>query len=120
MKIRKLPYALTVCKIDGAIPALEGFFSLSAAEGEMSLVCETKCAPADALAREDGWRAFGVVGPLDFSLVGILAELSRVLAEKEIPIFALSTYDTDYILVKESCFEEAIEALRSARYEIAE
>ena len=101
MKIRKLPYALTVCKIDGAIPALEGFFSLSSAEGEISLVCETKRVPANTIAREDGWCAFGVVGPLDFSLVGILADLSRILAEHKIPLFALSTYDTDYILV---CF----------------
>ena len=100
------------------IPALEGFFSLSAAEGEISLVCETKNAPEKFLAREDGWRAFGVVGPLDFSLVGILAELSSLLAEKGIPIFALSTYDTDYILVKHECFESAALAFRAAGYEL--
>ena len=101
MKIRALPHRLTVCKLDRLPEGLVGFFSLSATGEEISLVCESDHTPRETLAREDGWRAFAVVGPLDFSLVGILSKISACLAEKEIPLFALSTFDTDYLLVKE-------------------
>lgn len=111
MTLRVLPNKLSVAKFD-AIPDLpEGFCSLSVLEGEISLVCETESLPQGAIAREDGWRALMVVGPLDFSLVGILAEISSILAEERIPIFVLSTYDTDYVLVKETHLPGAVRAL---------
>ena len=95
----------------------EGFRSLTVTDGEISLVCETAFLSKEVIAREDGWRAFRVAGPLDFSLVGILSPIVSILAEKSIPIFALSTYDTDYLLVKEGRFDEAANAL-SERYKI--
>lgn len=118
MKIEKLPYELTVAQYETPPKAPKGFFSLSSAQGEISLVCETKNLPLGATAREDGWRAFMLAGPMDFSLVGVLSEIASVLASNEIPIFALSTFDTDYILVKEEYFSAAAVALSEARHEI--
>jgi len=118
MTLKKLPYMLTVAKYDGIPKRLEGFYSLSVGEGEISLVAETTKLPEGYLAREDGWCAMMVVGPLDFSLVGILAELSSVLAEQGIPLFAISTYDTDYLLVKNDRFEAAVAALVEKGYEV--
>ena len=78
----------------------------------------TEDAPAATLAREDGWRAFRVEGVLDFSLTGILSGLSGVLAENGIGIFAVSSYNTDYILVKAVDFARAMAALEQAGHEV--
>ena len=89
-------------------------------DAEKSLVCPTDRAPGATLAREDGWRAFRVEGQLDFSLVGILARISSVLAAEKIGIFAVSTFDTDYILVKAENLGRALAALDKAGYETDE
>jgi hypothetical protein len=68
------------------------------------------------VAREDGWRAMRVVGTLDFSLTGILSGIATALADAKIGIFAVSTYDTDYILVKQENLDRAVEALKEAGY----
>ena len=118
MRLRLLPMTFTVCQVKSAEEiSLQPYTFLSRTAEEISLTCPTCQAPAHCLSREDGWRCFQVAGPLDFSLVGILAGIARRLAEKQIPIFALSTYNTDYILIKEEKLEEAIEAL-GADYEI--
>ena len=116
MNIRALPYALSVAKYASTPDGIEGFYSLSVTEGEISLVAETEKLPIGFAAREDGWRALAVEGPLDFSLVGILAKISSALADAGIPIFAISTFDTDYILVKESRFTDACNALKQKGY----
>jgi hypothetical protein len=64
--------------------------------------------PDNTIDRDDGWKAFRIVGVLDFSLIGILAKISRILATNEIGIFAVSTYNTDYILTKEENFNKSI------------
>ena len=74
----------------------------------------------NTVERDDGWKAFRIVGTLDFSLIGILARISKILASNEIGIFAISTYNTDYILIKEDNFEKAISVLKSAGYRIKE
>ena len=118
MELKVLDCGLTVCKV----ASLEGFDLTSEpcfigrTDEELSLVCRTEVVPRETLAREDGWRAFRVQGVLDFSLSGILARLSAVLAEKKIGIFAVSTYDTDYILVKQENRDRAVEALKAAGY----
>ena len=120
MKLNVLPFDLTVCKLSpsaGIGPASD-FFFLGRTDEEISLVCKTGSVPADTVAREDGWRGFRVAGVLDFSLVGILSKLTAVLAENGIGIFAVSTYNTDYILVKKENFEKAAAALETAGYEI--
>lgn len=122
MTLKKLPYSLTVCQLKSAadMDFSAGFYFFGKTDGELSLVCRTEDVPAVTAAREDGWRGFRVEGVLDFSLVGILSRLSAVLAENGIGIFAVSTYNTDYILVKEQDFNRALAALAAAGYEITE
>jgi len=121
MRLMLLEEELSVCKLREGAPSAPGtgFYCLCCTAAERSLVCPSREAPPDALAREDGWRALGVAGPLDFSLVGVLAELSGRLARAGVSIFAVSTFDTDYLLVKERDLSRALEALRAAGHEIA-
>lgn len=122
MELTILPQPLSVCQISG----LEGIdwscepCFVGKTEQELSLVCPTDRVPPGALAREDGWRGFRVEGVLSFTLVGILAEISFLLAEEGISIFALSTYNTDYILTKAEQFPAALRALEEAGYQIKE
>ena len=81
-------------------------------------MCPEPYAPQDALAREDGWRALRIEGTLDFTLVGILAGIAALLAERHIPIFVVSTYDTDYLLVKKENLSAALDALQTGGYEV--
>ena len=122
MELQPLNCRLTVCKIDSLkeAPADSGLFFIGRTDEELSLVCITEQVPAHTLAREDGWRGFRIKGELDFSLIGILSKLSSILAERGIGIFAVSTYNTDYVLVKEERFDEAMEALSQAGYTIIE
>lgn len=118
MQIRMLPYDLSVCRSapGSPLPDVTGFFTLSVTDEEVSLVCETACVPPVMRDREDGWKAFRVTGVLDFSLIGILAGITAVLAEARVGVFVISTYNTDYILVKQNNFSAAAEALSAAGY----
>ena len=87
---------------------------------EKSLVCITGDVPVNVTDRDDGWKAFRIQGILDFSLIGILSRIAGILAENEIGIFAVSTFNTDYVLTKKENYEKAIEALKQAGYEIIE
>ena len=119
LNLQILPQPLTVCKVDGLEGfSMSGLYFIGSTDAELSLVCETDRTPADTLAREDGWRAFRVVGTLDFSLTGILSRIATVLADERIGIFAVSTYDTDYILVKRENLDRAAKALKRAGYGI--
>ena len=94
------------------------FCFLARTDEEYSLVCPTDLTPSRTIAREDGWKAFRIEGILDFGLVGILARITSVLAGKRIPIFAVSTYNTDYLFIKQERFDEAINLLQEDDYEI--
>lgn len=120
MKLKRIGAAFSVCKLADASQAKTdaGFFFLSRTDEEISLVCETAAVPESVLAREDGWRALRIEGTLDFSLIGILARISSILAENGVGIFAISTYNTDYILTKEENFPRALAALENAGYEL--
>ena len=83
-------------------------------------MCPTDIVPENTTDRDDGWRVFRIVGTLDFSLIGILAGISGILASNEIGIFAVSTYNTDYILTKEDNYEKALNVLRGSGYAIKE
>ena len=122
MNLMLLPQDYTVCQIPDTseIDLSNEFVFFSRTDEELSLVCETEHIPQRTLTREDGWRGFRVCGVLDFSLVGILAQISCILAEQGISIFAISTYNTDYIFTKADVFEQAIETLASAGYAILE
>jgi hypothetical protein len=82
-------------------------------------VCKTEDTPPGTIERDDGWRGFRIQGVLDFSLIGILSKLSGILAKHNIGIFAVSTYNTDYILVKEENYERALSVLEAEGYRIA-
>ena len=105
---------LRLKSIPGDISAPFTFFTVT--DREISLVCPTDSAPSEYEKKDDGWRGFRIEGVLDFSLIGILAEISGILAENKIGIFVCSTYDTDYVFVKEFNFEKAISALSSSGY----
>ncbi len=117
-----LPMRLAVCRLEKDAP-LPGwaisadFFTISRTLDELSIVCPEQAVPA-GVQMETGWRGLKVQGPLDFSLTGILAGLSGALAREAISIFAISTYDTDYILVREPNLDGAIICLRKAGYEV--
>lgn len=121
MKLKILPDAFTVCKlpVETDFDANMPFCFLARTDEECSLVCPTALTPSCTIAREDGWKAFRIKGVLDFGLVGILARIASVLAENGIPIFAVSTYNTDYLLIKEPCFDKAAELLRENGYEFS-
>lgn len=121
MELKWLPYELTVCKVESIeyIGLEKSFFFVGKTNEELSLVCLTEDAPAQTIEREDGWRCFRIEGVLDFSLVGILAKISGILAENGIGIFAVSTFNTDYILVKGENVEEATAALAASGYSIS-
>ena len=120
MELKKLPYNLTVCKPDSAagLDLTKDFYFIGRTDEELSLVCKTEDTPSRTVEREDGWKGFRIRGVLDFSLVGILSKLSGILAEHNIGIFAVSTYNTDYILVKKERFEQALEVLASEGYTV--
>lgn len=116
MKLKKLNYDFTICKVRAIadIDLSRDIFFIGKTDEEISLVCRTEDTPLYATKREDGWRGFRIQGTLDFSLTGVLSELSGILAERSIGIFAISTYNTDYVLVKAENYDKAIEALETA------
>ena len=120
MQIKKIYHNFSICQVeDYSLVNLEADYSFIAkTEEERSLVCITKDVPSNVIRREDGWKAFCVQGVLDFSLIGILSKISTILAERGISIFAVSTYNTDYILIKDTNYEKELEVLKSSGYEI--
>ena len=120
MKLRIIDTEFTVCKVEdySEIELSQPFVFTGATDEEKSLVCPTALVPSNTTEREDGWKAFRIEGVLDFSLIGILSKISTLLAENGIGIFAISTFNTDYVLTKTNDFERAIKALESVGYEI--
>ncbi len=118
MELKKLDYKLTVCKVAdiSAIDLSTEFFFIGKTDEEISLVCKTEDTPESTIEREDGWKGFRIQGVLDFSLIGILSKITGILADHKIGVFAVSTYNTDYILVKEENFELSLKVLESAGY----
>jgi uncharacterized protein len=116
-ELRVLPGRYSVCRLDAdaAIPA--AFFSVTRTADELSVVCAEEAAPEGAKC-ERGWRILQVAGPLEFSLTGVLAAIAMPLAKSGVSIFAISTFDTDYVLVKEEALEKAVEALRGAGHRV--
>jgi hypothetical protein len=118
--LQLLPGRYAVCRLaaDAEIPPIGGtFFSITRTADELSVVCEESATPQDVKC-ELGWRALKVAGPLDFSLTGVLAAIAAPLAAANVSIFAISTFDTDYVLVKDDLLERALEALRQAGHRV--
>ena len=120
LELKRLEYQLSVCKVAdfSDIRTESDFYFIGRTDEELSLVCKTEETPSNTIERDDGWRGFRIQGVLDFSLIGILSRLSGILAEHKIGIFAVSTYNTDYILVKEENYERALSVLESEGYTV--
>lgn len=118
MELKILPYELSVCKLlsNEDVNCNLDFCFFAKTDNEISLVCKTEDVPSSVLCRDDGWRGFYFCGTLDFSLIGILSRITAVLAENNIGIFAVSTFDTDYILVKSENFDKSVSVLKLNGY----
>lgn len=122
MELKKIKSDFSVCKVeDYSLVNLDSEFCfIGKTDEEKSLVCRTEDVPANTIERDDGWKAFRIQGILDFSLIGILSNISKVLADNKIGIFAVSTYNTDYVLTKAENFQKAIDVLEKDGYQIVE
>ena len=118
--LEKIDRELTVCKVDSVsrIDLDSEFYFLGKTDEEIPLVTDSRFVPEITTDREDGWKGFRITGILDFSLIGILSKISQILADNKIGIFAVSTFNTDYILVKKENFERALKALEEQGYKI--
>ncbi len=122
MRLRTLPdlYAIVRLDPDSAVPDWvydSPFWSVTRSDSELSIVCSEEDLPDDDAA-ERGWCALELVGPLDFTLTGVVASLVSPLADDEVPIFILSTFETDYLLVRETDFARAVDSLRTAGHSV--
>jgi len=117
-----LPEIFSICRLDrgSGIPdwALAGsFFSFTRSAEEVSIVSPQAQVP-EGILRDTGWRCLKVEGPLDLAEVGVLASLTGPLAQEGISVFAVSTYDTDYLLVKDGSLEKAVKVLSQKGHQI--
>lgn len=122
LSLMVMAQSLAVCRLSTQtkVPdwAMQGqFFAVTRTPEELSIVCEQAQVPPEVLCERD-WRSLKVLGPLDFSLTGILSAIATPLATAEISIFALSTYDTDYVLVKAEKLDAAVAVLSAAGHTV--
>ncbi|MDO5141543.1 MAG: ACT domain-containing protein [Eubacteriales bacterium] len=120
MQLEALGQAFSVCQVEdySLVDLEDAYCFIGKTEEERSLVCPTAALPPNVIRRDDGWRAVRIQGVLAFSLVGVLAKIATILADHGISIFAISTYDTDYILIKQENYQRALEALGANGYPI--
>ena len=120
LQLQVIPETFSICQVENyrGIDIDQPFVFTGRTDEEKSLVCPVSMVPESTLDRSDGWKMFRICGQLDFSLIGILAELSSVFARAEIGIFAISTYNTDYVLVKDKDYRKAVKALDRAGYRV--
>ena len=120
--LEPLDERFSVCKVTdySGISAGQRYCFTGSTDTENSLVCRTEDVPDNTTAREDGWRCFRIRGELAFYLTGIFAGIAGILAEHDISIFAVSTYNTDNVFIKEELFEKALDVLRQEGYTTGE
>ncbi|HTX72060.1 MAG TPA: ACT domain-containing protein [Rectinemataceae bacterium] len=126
MQLTRVPGEYSICRLDADAEsppwANRGFVSITRTEDELSIVCLSSLLPSDGsvpgLAREDGWGMIKVLGPLDFGLTGVISSIAAPLADHRVSIFSISTYDTDYFLVKQEKMDLALGLLRSYGFEL--
>ena len=119
MTVEVLKKEFCVCRLKSpGNVSIKEFTFLSVTDEEISLVCTEENVPNDTETVEKGWRGFRIKGVLDFSLIGILSKISAILAKGGIGIFAVSTYNTDYIFVKKENFDKALQLLKANDYTV--
>jgi len=123
LSLRLLPERMAVCRFEPSAPLPDwidaaGFYSVTRTAEELTIVCSEAFARHDTIC-EHGWRCFKVRGALDFSEIGIIFSIARPLAENGVSIFVLSTFDTDYFMVKQTDLAKTIDALKATGHRIA-
>ena len=120
MEIKKIDHNFSVCQVeDYSLVNLNSEYSfIGKTDEEKSLVCITDEVPANVIQQDDGWKAFRIQGVLNFSLIGILAKIAAALADNGISISAVSTYNTDYVLMKKENYQKALDVLKALGYMI--
>ena len=118
--LETLDNRFSICQIEdfARVDICRPFCFTAATDSERSLLCPEQYVPDNIIKWDDGWKGFRIIGQLDFSLIGILSRISGILADAQIGIFAVSTFDTDYVFTKEENFRNALKALEKAGYEI--
>ena len=118
LRMKAIGLDFSVCKVKdySQIDLGQPFVFTGSTDEERSLVCPTAIVPKNTVERDDGWKALRIIGILDFSLIGILARISSILAENRIGIFAVSTFNTDYIFVKKNDFDKSIKVLEDVGF----
>ncbi len=118
MEIKWIDGGFSICKMPhgSKIDVSNEFCFIAKTDEELSLVCSTAYVPDNALERADGWAMFRIEGILDFQMVGVLAGVSAVLAENGISIFVVSTFNTDYILIKSENKQQVTDILKQNGY----
>ena len=118
-----LPTTLAVCRLEADAPipdwATGTFVSITRTTEELSIVCDQERVPQDVKTERD-WRCMRVAGPLDFSMVGVIAPLTGVLAAANISVFVVSSFDTDFVMVREADVEKAMDVLRQEGHEVSQ
>jgi hypothetical protein len=122
LKFRQLPGSFAICRLppNAPLPPLtttSSFTSITRTADELSIVCPAEPAPPAAIC-EAPWTCFKLQGPFPFSLTGVLSSFLGPLAEGGVPIFAVATFDTDYVLVREELAAKAMDILRDAGHEL--
>ena len=122
MEIKKLNQDFSVCKVtDYSLVNINAEYSfIGKTDEEKSLVCITSDVPPNVIKRDDGWKGFRIQGILDFSLIGILSEIAENKKKNSISIFAISTYNTDYVLIKKENYQRALDILKRSGYKITD
>jgi hypothetical protein len=121
LRLRSLQGRYSVARLDPDAPTPAWpsgeLTSITRTPDELSIVCDEDAVP-DGVQTERGWRALAVAGPIPFETTGVAAALTTVLAGAKISVFVMSTYDTDYLLVKDEAFARARDVLRDAGHEV--
>ena len=122
MELKRIHQDFSVCQVeDYSLVNFESEYCFTGkTDEEKSLVCITSEVPSNAIRRDDGWKAFRIQGVLDFSLIGILSKIATILADNAISIFAVSTYNTDYVLIKSENYQRGLKILKAAGYKIVD
>ena len=117
LELRLLPAVFAVCRLDPVAPVPDGFWSVTRTDDELSVICVEDAVPEGAVVQR-GWRALQVVGPLDFALTGVAAALTAPLAEAQVSVLPIATYDTDYLFVRDETLSRAVAALEDAGHRV--
>lgn len=118
MMLEFLGQEFSICKLRSTegLDVNRRFTFIGITDGEVSLVCPTRDVPSDTLERDDGWRMFRITGQLDLSMIGVLSKITGILAENDVGVFVVSTFNTDYVMVRKENVEKTMEYLSDAKY----